>query len=424
MQNMKTYPSGMRLVVETMENYESVSFNMFVQTGSTNEDDTNRGISHFIEHMLFKGTKKRSAIDIVKRLDALGTSVNAYTSQTETVYYVKSTKESVTECVDILSDMYFNSIFDEKEMAREKKVITEEISMYNDNPGALADKRANEVFYEGTPMEFDVAGTKTSVRAITKDDVKKYMNAHYLPQNLILSFAGNITFEQAEELAKNYFECNFKTKSQPIFIKTPDLMPLPKPQFVKKYKDNEQAQIVIYYAGLNLHDPRYYAMKLLNAIWGQGMSSRLFQTIREKLGLVYGIYSSTQSTNFGGTLEMYLATTVKNIKVATTALRKAIDTIMKDGINEQELVDAKTQIINTLKLQSENTSFVSLTNAKEVFWFNEVKNKEEAIQKLENITKEEVNELIRDVFGRDNYVISMVGKDLKTNLLSYFKLAK
>ena len=424
MQNVKTYPSGMRLVVETMENYESVSFNMFVQTGSTNEDDTNRGISHFIEHMLFKGTKKRSAIDIVKRLDALGTSVNAYTSQTETVYYVKSTKESITECVDILSDMYFNSIFDEKEMAREKKVIVEEISMYNDNPAALADKNANEGFYEGTPMEFDVAGTKTSVRAITKDDVKKYMNAHYLPQNLILSFAGNITFEQGKELADKYFECNFTTKSEPIFIKTPDLMPLPKPQYVKKYKDNEQAQIVIYYAGLNLHDPRYYAMKLLNAIWGQGMSSRLFQTIREKLGLVYGIYSSTQSTNFGGTLEMYLATTVKNIKVAVTALRKAIDTIIKDGINEQELVDAKTQIINTLKLQSENTSFVSLTNAKEVFWFNEVKNKEDAIQKLESVTKEEVNELIRTVFGRDNYVISMVGKDLKTNLLSYFKLAK
>jgi predicted Zn-dependent peptidase len=424
MYQTKTFPSGMRLIVEHMQNYESVSFNMFVNTGSTSEDDTNRGISHFIEHMLFKGTKKRSAVEIVTRLDAIGATVNAFTSKKETVYYTKSTKESLPECVDILSDMYFNSIFDEKEMTREKKVVVEEIAMYNDNPAAVADELASRAFYEGTPMQHDIAGSKTSVRSITREKIDKYLSEHYLPQNLILSFAGNITMDEAIEFAQNYFESKFTTKNEPNVIKTPDVLTLPKTRYVKKFKDNEQAQIVVAFPGINLHDPRYYELNLFNTIWGSGMSSRLFQIIREKLGLVYSVYSNTESSNYGGSVSIYLGTTVKNIKVAITALKKAIETIIKEGITQEELESAKTNLINTLKLRYENTAYVSLYHAKMMSHFNKSFEKEEVIRSIEQVTKEQVNKLIEHIYAKNNYVISMVGKDVKTNLLKCFQTGK
>ena len=424
MQNIKTYKSGMRLVVEHIENYESVSFNMFVQTGSMNEDDTNRGISHYIEHMLFKGTKNRSAVEIVQRLDAIGASVNAYTSKTETVYYTKSTKESLTECVDILSDMYFNSIFDAKEMAREKKVVVEEIAMYNDNPASVAEEIASTAFYEGTPIQEPIAGSKTSVRNLSLEKIKEYMGKYYTPQNLILSFAGNITLEEAEQFTEKYFESHFKTEAKPNVVMTPEVLTIPKTRYVKRFKDNEQAQIVISYPSINIHDPRYYTLSIINTIWGGGMSSRLFQVIREKLGLVYSIYSNVEASNFGGNLSIYLGTSIKNIKVATTALRKAIDTIVNEGVTNQELADAKTNIINHLKLIYENTSYVSLHNAKSLYNHNYILTKEERIEKIKAVTKEELESLIEEIYARQNYVISLVGKDTKTDLLKIFKNVK
>ena len=424
MQTIKTYPSGMRLVVEHIENYESDSFNMFINTGSVNEDDTNRGISHFIEHMLFKGTKTRSAVEIVTRLDAIGASVNAYTSKKETVYYTKSTKESLKECVDILSDMYFNSIFDEKEIVREKKVVVEEIAMYNDNPSAVADQIATSAFYEGTPMQHDIAGSKTSVRNLNRQKIDKYLKERYTPNNLILSFAGNITIQEAEKFAEENFESKFTTTSEPIIIKTPQVLTKPKAKYVKKFKDNEQAQIVISFPSINVHDNRYYVLSVFNTIWGSGMSSRLFQTIREKLGLVYSIYSSNESSNFGGSLGIFLGTTMKNAKVAIGALKKAIDTVPEDGITQKELLDAKTNLINNIKLRYENTSYVSLYNAKILSLFGVTYKKEDVIKAIEAVTKEQVNELAAQIYSSDNFVISMVGKDVSIDLLKHFKGVK
>ncbi|MGD9900948.1 MAG: M16 family metallopeptidase [Spirochaetales bacterium] len=421
MQKVKTYPSGMQLVVETMPNYESVSFNMFVNTGSMNEDDKNRGISHLIEHMNFKGTKKRSALDIVIRLDAIGAAVNAYTSKTETVYYTKSTAEGLNECVDILSDMYFNSVFDKKELAREKKVVVEEISMYNDNPQAVADELASSVFYKGTAMEHDVAGSKTSVRNITREQILDYKNRFYLPSNLILSFAGNVTFEEAENLAQNFFEANFKSKSKPILVKTPEVLTVPQTKYVKKFKDNEQAQIVISYPSLNIHDKDYYELTIFNVIWGRGMSSRLFQTIREKLGLVYSIFSEVEQSNLGGSINIYLGTTFKNSTLAVKTLGNSIREIAENGVTAEELRDAKTQVINTFKLNYEDTARTSLFNAKHLAVYGTLITKEEVIKKIEELTLARTNAVANKIYSSQNFVIASVGKDMKTDLLKVFK---
>jgi|LGOV01.1.fsa_nt_gb predicted Zn-dependent peptidase len=420
MQQTKTFKSGMQVAVETLPYFESVSFNMFVNSGSTNEDDSNRGISHFIEHMLFKGTKNRSSIEIVTRLDAIGASVNAYTSKKETVYYTKSTKAGLNECIDILSDMYFNSTFDQKELTREKKVVVEEIAMYRDNPQAVADELAESTFYAGTRMSYDIAGTKTSVRNLDIDKIKAYMSVNYVPENLILSFSGNITMEEAENFAMKYYESNFKTTAEPKLNKTPEVLTIPKTKYIKKFKDNEQAQIIIRYPSINIHNKKQDALTLFNIVWGGGMSSRLFQIIREKLGLVYSIYSSIESSNYGGSISIALGTTSKNITVAVGALRKAIKTIVEDGITNQELNDAKTNITNTIKLKYENTSYISLYNAKHLSTYGYLRTKEDVIEKINALTKNDINNIADTVYAQENFVISMVGKDTKTDLLKHF----
>lgn len=421
MHQIKTYKNGIRLVVETMKGYESVSFNMFVNVGSMHEDDSNRGISHFIEHMLFKGTKKRTAVEIVTKLDSIGARVNAYTSQTETVFYTKSTKQSLDICVDILSDMFLNSTFEKKELDREKKVVLEELSMYEDNPSASVQQISGAAFYKGTVLQYDVGGTKESVSAITKEDIIKYRTKNYIPSNLILSFAGNITMEEAEVYVEKYFNKYFNTEAKPIFIKTPDKKIIPKTQYVTKFKDNEQSHILITFPGLNLHDKRYFSLVVFNTIWGSGMSCRLFQIIREKLGLVYSIYTSPESTNYGGSLSIMLSTNNKNISVALKAIRKAIETIVEDGVTNEELERAKTNLINNNILQYENTAFVSLFNAKNLSNYNKLKTKEQLLNKIKSVTKKDINDLAEEIYGKDNYVVALVGKDIKTDLLKEFK---
>lgn len=417
----KVFKSGLRLIVQNMPGYDSASFNMYVSVGSQDEDDTNRGISHFIEHMLFKGTKNRTALEIVTKLDAIGASVNAYTSQTETVYYTKSVRKVLPTCVDIISDMLFDSTFDQKEINREKKVVVEEISMYNDSPSSKVQQIAGEQFYKGTPLGYDVGGTKTSVRGLNRQKIDDYMAKHYVPEKILLSFAGNITFEEAEKLAYEYFEKRFKTKNEPYLVKTPDILTLPKTKYVKRFKDNEQSHVYISFPGVNLHDPRYHALAVFNTIWGSNMSSRLFQIIREKLGLVYFINSSPESSNWGGSVSIHLGTNSRNLVTAISALAKAIKTVVEEGVTLKELDDAKTNLINTHLLQYENTAFVSLYNAKSIAKQGFIRSKEETVDLINNVTKEDVNSIAGHIYGGDKFVIAQVGRDQKTDLLKHFK---
>lgn len=415
----KTYKNGLKLVVDKMENYESVSFNLFVKTGSVNEKEGTYGISHFIEHMLFKGTKTRSSLDISKTLDSIGANVNAYTDKEETVYYTKSTYENVEKCVEVLSDMLFNSIFDEKEMAREKKVVIEEIKMYQDDAPSKAELLVNEAFYTNNPFGLDVAGTIKSVRGIKRTDILEYMQKFYVPKNITLSFAGNISFEDAEKFVETYFMPYFTEKGEEVENK---FVTAKKVNCLKAYKDNAQSQICISFNGLYRGSEDFYVAKIFDVAFGLGMSSILFQRIREKLGLVYNISSSSVANCAGGDLTIHFATTTKNVPSALSAIADEIKKVKSEGISKEQFENARNNLISSVKLSFENTSFVSLFNAKNIAFQRKTIDKQQYIKKLQSVNQNQLIKYLNHVFDAENFAISYVGDNTRINLLKYFAL--
>lgn len=423
---IKTYKNGVTLAVTQMQGYESVAFNIYVKTGSENESEGFYGISHYIEHMLFKGTKKRNAYQIAKELDSLGANVNAYTDCEETTYFTKSTNENLEACVEILSDMFFNSTFDAKEMKREKKVVCEEIAMYNDDAYSKSELLVNAILYNGTNYAKDVAGTKQSVRAITKENIQKYMKKFYTPQNTIISFTGNVTLKQAEKLMEKYFLSVYGLTLKDE-VKSSDFV-MPKllktkieTQTTKLYKDNEQANICISYKALTQYDEKKYALNVLSNALGRGMSSKLFQRIREKLGLVYNISSACSYNVAQGDVTIHFATSTKNAPLALKAIREEIDELIKSGLTENEFLDAKNNMLSTLKLSFENTSGINVSVCKNIKNYGRAITKEELLEKVSAVTLEDVNALFKEIFDTDKYCISYVGKNTRIDLLKNYQ---
>ena len=424
---IKKYKNGLTLAVTTMEGYESVAFNIFVNTGSINETDGYYGISHLIEHMLFKGTKKRSAYEIAKELDRLGANVNAFTDCEETTYFTKSTNENLEECVEILADMFFNATFDQKEMTREKKVVCEEIAMYNDDAYTKSELLVNSLIYNGTGFARDVAGSKQSVKATTQEKIHDYMQKFYTPQNTIISFCGNIKLKQAEKLMEKYFLSHYnltlKDEIAPKRVAEPRKeTPKIVEKTIKQYKDNEQANICITYPGISQYDPDKYALNVLNSALGRGMSSKLFQRIREKLGLVYNILSQCSFNSTCGDVTIHFATSTKNAPLALSAIKEEMANLVKEGLTESEFNDAKSNLLASIKLSYENTGSVNVSVCKNIRSYGRAITKEEYLENYQNITLEDVNKVARRIFDNENYCISYVGKNTRIDLLKNYKL--
>ncbi|MBQ7307565.1 MAG: insulinase family protein [Clostridia bacterium] len=421
MRTIKHYPSGLRVIVEEMTGFTSVAFHIYVGIGSTKEDETNQGISHIIEHMLFKGTEKRSAFQIAEDFKNIGCQSNAFTSKTDTCYYIRAISKYIESGVEILSDMFLNSTFDEKELRREKNVIIEELKMYKDDPESQCIELVDENFYKGSPYSSNIIGTKKSIKGVTREQILEYKNKHYTPQNIVLSFAGNITEKQALELVEKYFGTLIEGQNQ---VEKRQLINRVYPQKSVgkvKFKDNSQSEVCITYPCVDVYSKSKYAATLLNTIWGSSsMSSRLFQTIREKMGLVYRIYSSVCSSEYGGDITIGFSTSTKNVPIALKAIKKEINKLIKKGITAQELASAKVYINTSTLLRYENTAYISLSNARELTVFGDITSQEDYLELIDKVTVEEVNELINFIYNNDNFVIACVGKDTDINLLKEF----
>ena len=413
----KIYENGLKLIVNEMPGFESVAFNMFVKTGSINEAEGEYGISHFIEHMMFKGTITRSSYEISKTFDAMGAHINAYTSYEETDYYTKSAAEDTEKCVEVISDMLFNSVFDKAEMSREKKVVIEEIKMYDDDPQSRAELLVNKCFYDGTPYVRDIAGSISSVKGLTQKKIFEYKNKFYVPQNITLSFAGKINFKTAEKFVEKYFLPYFKNVGKKIENK---YKPNQKVSYVKSFKDNEQSQVCITFPGIYRGDDKIYVASIFNKIFGQGMSCILFQSVREKLGLVYSISSSVSQNYAGGDMTINFATSNKNVGKALLEVKKQIAEILKNGVSIEQFLDAKNNYINSIKLSFENTSYVSLLNAKRYSLIGDILTKEKYIESIEAVTFEDLNKYIKTIFSNDHFAVAVVGRNKFLKIKNYF----
>lgn len=415
----KVLNSGIRLIVEDKKSLEGVSFRMFFKTGSVNETPEIFGISHLIEHMLFKGTKKRNAYQIVYDLEKVGAQVNAYTTKDSTCYYTYSTKESLETCVEVLSDMFFNSTFDENELSREKKVVIEEMKMYKDQPSDVVDTLNYELFFENTALAHDVIGNEKSVNSITRQQILDYINSYYTPNNLVVCFAGHVDFETALKFTENYIESNFKTQKMPEFKPTNNFF-APKQAQAKISMKTNQSHVIISYPTENYYSASTYS-SLLNACLASGMSSRLFQTIREKLGLVYSIFCGVSKYEIGGIFYIQFATSTKNVPLALTTIRKELDKLSEEGFTKDELNSAKTSIISSIKLNCDNVQRCAAFNIFSLLKENKILTKQERIKLVKKATLKELNKFAKNLFETESYTISMVGENTKIDLLKNFK---
>ncbi|MBQ9518450.1 MAG: insulinase family protein [Firmicutes bacterium] len=399
------FENGLTLVMEKFYNIRSVSAGIYVKNGSLNETAEENGISHFIEHLLFKGTQNRSARDIAVEMDRAGGQLNAYTTKEYTCYYAKILDSYFENAFDVLADMYFNSKFDDAEIVRERGVIDEEIDMYEDTPDDLVHENLQNAVWKGTSLGRPVLGTHNTIANFNSETFKNYMNKNYRPDNTVVSVTGNIDFDKVTELVKKYFG-TYKRENTLIL---PENNNIYIPSVVNCKKEIEQQHICVAFKGISQHSKDSYTMTLLNTILGGSMSSLLFQRIREEKGLAYSIYSYHSVYANSGLFTVYAGFNRENLdKVKQGVLNELFG--FADGFNDQNaLKNAKQQVINNFLLGLENTSTVMGSIGRTMLIKGRVNTREETVAKIENITMDMVKELAARVFVNGTESISIVG---------------
>ncbi|MBO4594789.1 MAG: insulinase family protein [Clostridia bacterium] len=405
----KQYENGLKLIVNTAEGFSSVSAGIIVNTGSRNETESENGLSHFIEHTVFKGTKKRSAFDISDEIDGIGAQINAFTSKELTCYYTKSTADHVKECVEILSDVFFDAEFKKEELEKEKNVIIEEINMNEDSPEDVLLDLLSESRFGKRGLGQTILGPVKNVRRFTAKDVFSYMDKFYTADNVVLSFSGNITFEIAEKLAREYFAERFtRIKGAAADEFTGGL----KSDLIR-VKKTEQTHIGFSLPAFSVFDERSDALSVVNNVFGGGMSSRLFQRIREKAGLCYSVYSYPSQYRDCGVIEIYSGVKTESRDLAASAIIEEIEKFRKNGMTEREFVRGKEQVKSAFVFGKESTASLMLLYGKYYLFFDQIFDFDEKIKRIESITINDANDLIRGLFDTDKISTATLGPNGK-----------
>ncbi|WCK52846.1 pitrilysin family protein [Aneurinibacillus sp. Ricciae_BoGa-3] len=346
-----TLANGVRVIIEKIPTVRSVALGIWVGTGSTFESPAINGISHFIEHMLFKGTETRSAKEIAEAFDQIGGHVNAFTSKEYTCYYARVLDEHTPVALDILADMYFHSTFDEQEMAKEKNVVIEEIKMYDDTPDDLVHDLISSASYPNHPLGYSILGTEEVLNNLKRSDLERYIDSRYTPENTVVTVAGNIPNGLLDQI-KRYFGSYSRggsateDKQSPIFV----------PGTLSKTKETEQAHLCLSFPGYEVGHPDIYSLILMNNILGGSMSSRLFQEVREERGLAYSVFSYHSAYKDTGTFTLYTGTATKQLEEVYEVMLNTVAALRDKGISEDELKKGKEQLKGSLMLSLESTS--------------------------------------------------------------------
>ena len=400
----KKYANGLRLVVKKMEGLMSVTMGILVGTGASAETDAEDGISHFIEHMQFKGTHKRNAFEISDAFDRLGAQVNAFTGKDLTCYYSKCTSDHTVACFELLSDLFLNSTFPEEEMEREKGVVCEEISMNEDTPEDLCLDLLAQAYYGHENYGRNILGTVSNVKGFTVEDMKRYKRARYCPENIVISFAGGIDFATAQALVENYFG----TLEKGCFEeRTPKVIACH--QSLVKQKPIEQMHLAIAYPSVPRGDKREDVVNALNSILGGSMSARLFQEVREKRGLAYSVYSYLSPFPQCATQNIYAGVNPANAQEAYDAINTVIASMKKDGITEDEFMRSREQMKAGMFFSNESSNSQMLLYGKYMLNFNKVFDFEDKLNRLNAMTYHDAQEALSVMFDESKKAVALVG---------------
>ena len=396
--------NGLRIVSEQLDHLKSVSLGIWVNAGSRDEEPGQNGISHFIEHMLFKGTRERSTFQIAKELDSIGGMSNAFTGKENTCFHARVLGKHFDRLADILSDIFLHSLFDPLDMERERQVILQEISMVEDTPDENVQVLFNRQFWKNHPLGLPILGTNETVTAIQRENIPAYMGQFYSPENVIVSAAGNIRHETLVSRFRPFFE-----DLTPGRKKRKRVPPRSSTGISCQEKEHEQVHLCLGAEAPSMRDDRRFACSLFNILLGGNMSSRLFQEIRENLGLAYSVYSFHSAYCDSGMFGVYLATDNDNVYPALETIHAEIQKIQKGSISMDDLAAAKDHIVGGIYLSSENPDNRMMRNAKNEFVFDRYVSYEELVEEIEKVTVDEVVQAAGAIFRDARVFLTTLG---------------
>src|ERR1041385_2806656 len=398
--------NGVRVVTEKMPHVRSVSVGVWIASGSREEPEEMAGISHFIEHMGFKGTKPRSAEQIARSVDSIGGGLDAFTSKELVSYNVKVLDEHLPEAFDVVADLVRNPLFQEADIEKEKGVILEELKMEVDNPEYLIHEIFSSHFWKGHPLGRPILGTKQTIRAFDRDKIERYYRQFYTPSNILVTAAGNLNHRGLVRLAQEHFE---DLKPHP----TPSILQPPRPHASLVFRNKNSLEQVHVYLGVPSipmpHESRF-ACYILNAILGGGMSSRLFQNIREKQGLAYTVYSELTMYRDAGCMLVYAGTSIRSAKRVINSIVHELNEVAATPVTEEELRRAKDHLKGSTVLGMESTSSRMGNLARQELYFKRFYSLDEMLERIERVTAAEVQALAQQFFDPKHMAVAMLGR--------------
>lgn len=399
-----TCQNGVRVVLENIPTVRSVAIGVWIGTGSRDENLKNNGISHFLEHMFFKGTETRSAREIAESFDSIGGQVNAFTSKEYTCYYAKVLDTHAHFALEVLADMFFNSTFVDEELNKEKNVVYEEIKMYEDTPDDIVHDLLSKAIYENHPLGYPILGTEETLATFNGETLKQYVHDMYTPENVVISIAGNISESFINEV--DQFFGAYKGGSH--------LKAEQKHEFhsnrISRKKETEQAHLCIGYEGLPVGHEDMYNLIVLNNILGGSMSSRLFQDVREQKGLAYSVFSYHSAFQDSGIVTLYGGTGAKQLDVLFDTMQETLSKLKQEGITEKELNNSKEQLKGSLMLSLESTNSRMSRNGKNELLLRRHRSLDEIVEQIDTVSKNKVDELANSIFT-DNYSVALISPD-------------
>lgn len=404
-----TLDNGARIILAPQADAKSATTLIMYPVGSRYEPEKLSGVSHYIEHLMFKGTQKRkNTLTLTREIDRLGADYNAFTGKEYTGYYIKAGGEYVKTSLDILSDMLFHSVFDAKEMEREKGPIVEELRMYKDNPIMRIGDLIEEVLFAG-PMGRDIGGTVKHVQGYKRDDVLAYRDKYYGPNNMIVVIAGKIP-EDIQTLLATYIGSE-KARPLPKQKFKPTVLASGKKQdrLRVEHKDTEQAQLMLAWPAFPYGDKRNAALSVLNTILGGSMSSRLFIKVRERLGLAYTVRSGAEQYKDTGYAYVRAGLEPKNVNKAIEVITKEAVKLVSKEVTKRELSDAKTHIRGALTLSMEDSSAITNWYAKGALFYDKLYSVEEKLALIDVVTAADVQKVAKQIFKPNQMRVAIVG---------------
>jgi len=398
-------PNGLTILTEEMQQIRSTSIGIWMKTGSRHEESERNGISHFVEHMLFKGTTSRSAQDIARQVDSIGGNMDAFTAKECICFNIKILDEHLPIAMDILSDLVLNPVFAAKDIVRERGVILEEIKMDEDSPDYLVHEIFTQNFWKDHPLGKPILGTKETVRKFEQQMLFDYYGGFFYPGNMIIAAAGSLNHERFAELVRQKFS-HLKAKQNGSKQTAPQTF---SKIIARNKKSLEQVQICMGVPALQIADDRRYVAYVLNTLLGGGMSSRLFQNIRENQGLCYAIYSDLNSYRDTGCLSVFAGTSQEWAPKVVESVVGEFRNLKAESVSEEELSRAKAQLKGSLMLSLESSTARMSNLARQEMYFDRFFSLDEIIERIESVSANQLQEMAEDLFQQNKIAVTVLG---------------